>query len=186
MVKAIVIVDMLNDFVKEDGALPVAGAQDIIENIGKIKGKAEEYNVLVVCANDAHEQDDVEFKVWPVHAVKGTYGAKVTGDLAPVKGNLVMEKQDLSMFTNKQADALLKQKDIDELYVTGVATEYCDRALVLTDKDKYGNLVKGALDLGYEVNVVVDAIAGADLRKGDQNRALLEMGNAGAKPKYTG
>lgn len=185
MAKALLIVDMLNDFVEEDGALPVPGAKDIVENIGRIKGTAGEYGVLVAYANDAHEKDDPEFENWPPHAIKGTYGAQVIDDLAVTDGDTVIEKQDLSMFTNPRADYLLKYDLIDELYIAGVATEYCVRGAALD-----------AIAKGYKVNLVVDAIAGVDEiklpdgnvvpeTKGAVNRALLEMGNAGAKPMYT-
>ncbi|MFH1511377.1 MAG: isochorismatase family cysteine hydrolase [Candidatus Woesearchaeota archaeon] len=174
MAKAVVIVDMLNDFVQENGALPVPGAKSLVENIGKIRGKANAYNVLVVYANDAHSPNDPEFKTWPRHAVKGESGAKVIDELLPAACDLVIEKQEMSMFTNKDADKLLRSKGIDELYVVGVATEYCVRAAAL-----------GAASLGYKVNVVVDAISGVDIKKGDSTYALLEMGKAGVLPKYT-
>jgi len=128
----------------------------------------------VVYANDAHAEDDPEFKAWPKHCVAGTEGAEVVKELVPRMGDLVIPKQDLSVFTNREADRLLREAEIHELYVTGVATEYCVRGAALD-----------ALTKGYKVNVVVDAIAGVDLKKGDQARALLEMGNTGAKPVYT-
>jgi nicotinamidase/pyrazinamidase len=134
---------------------------------------AEQHNVAVIYANDAHAQDDPEFKAWPRHAVKGKIGARVIYELAPSNGALVIEKQDLSMFTNPEADKILREKGINELYVMGVATEYCVRGAVLD-----------AAKLNYKVNVVMDAIAGVDVQKGDQYRALLEMGNAGARPVY--
>ncbi len=69
--------------------------------------------------------------------------------------------------------------------MTGVATEYCVRGATLD-----------ALAKDYKVNLVVDAVAGVDEiklpdgtvvpeTKGAVNRALLEMGNKGAKPVYT-
>ncbi len=172
MTKALVIVDMLNDFVDEKGALPVKGARDLVGNIVSLKKAAENYNLAVVYANDAHTEDDPEFKVWPKHCVKDTFGAKVIDEL--VADGKAFEKQDLSMFTNKEADKVLRQYGISELYITGVATEYCVRAAALD-----------ARKLGYKVNVVVDAIAGVDLQKGDQYKALLEMGNAGVRPVTT-
>lgn len=194
MAKAIVVVDMLNDFVREEheggkGKLVVAGAERIVENIGRIKGTAGMYNILVIYANDAHAQEDPEFigygGQWPEHCVKGTKGADVVPELKPATGDVVLEKQALSMFTNPDADAILKRNDVDEIYLTGVATEYCVRAAALD-----------AIARGYKVNVVVDAIAGVDEivlangssvpeTKGAVARALLKMGNAGAKPVYT-
>ncbi len=174
MKRALLIVDMLNDFVQEDGKLPVPGAKDIVENIGRIKGAAGQYDMVVVYANDAHTKDDPEFKAWPEHAVAGTYGAKVVKELTPRIGDLVIPKQDLSVFTNSKADYMLREAEIHELYVTGVATEYCVKGAVLD-----------ALAANYKVNIVVDAIAGVDLQPGDQYKALIEMGNKGARPVTT-
>jgi len=185
MGKALVIVDMLNDFVDENGALPVEGARGLVENIGKIKGTAGEYGVFVVYANDAHSPEDIEFKKWPRHCVKGEYGAEVIDKLTPRENDLVIEKQDLSVFTNPETDKLLRERGIDELIVTGVATEYCVRGAVLD-----------GLELKYKVNVVVDGIAGVDEivlpdgtsvpgTKGAEARSLIEMGNVGARPMYT-
>ena len=171
MAKAVVIVDMLNDFVLEDGKLPVPGAQGLVETIGKVRGAAGERDVLVVYAREAHAKNDPEFKVWGEHGVKGTYGAQVVDELAPREGDLVIEKQELSMFTNPEADNWLRQRGVDELYIAGVATEYCVRGAALD-----------ALAKGYRVNLIVDAIEGVDLQKGDKYRALVEMGNAGARP----
>jgi len=174
MAKAVVIVDMLNDFVDEKGALPVKGALELVGNIIKIKKKAEEHGIIVVYANDSHAEGDPEFKIWPRHAVKGESGADMVEGLSPTDKDIVIEKQELSLFTNQHADNILKEKDVDELFLMGVATDYCVKESVLD-----------ALKNSYAVNVVVDAIAGVDLKPGGQSRALLEMSNAGAKAKTT-
>ncbi|MCK5255169.1 MAG: isochorismatase family protein, partial [Deltaproteobacteria bacterium] len=70
---AILVIDMLNDFVDKDGALYVQGAEKLIPNIQKLIKHFD--NVIFVC--DEHDQDDIEFKTWPVHAVFGTNGAKL-------------------------------------------------------------------------------------------------------------
>jgi len=174
MTKALVIVDMLNDFVQENGALPVKGAKDLVENIAMLAEKARAQGITVVYANDAHAPDDKEFKLWPKHCVKDTYGAQVVEKLKPQLDDLVITKQDLSLFTNPDAEWNLTKrlgKLVQQLYITGVATEYCVGAAALD-----------ARKLGYTVNVVVDAIAGVDLQKGDQYKALIEMGNAGVRP----
>jgi len=180
---------MLNDFVAQDGTyqpkLPVREAETLVETIGKVKRKAKECGVLVMYANDAHAKDDPEFKLWPEHALKGTYGAEVVDGLKPTKRDIIVEKQDLSVFTNPETQAILKKARVDELYIMGVATEYCIRGAALD-----------AVDLRYKVNVVVDAIAGVDEiilpngravpeTKGAVTRALLEMGNKRVRPVYT-
>jgi len=176
---------MLNDFVNEDGRLPVKGAKDLIENIKKIRKQAKLAGLPIIYANDAHDPDDEEFKKWPKHAVKGEKSAEVISDLAPESDDLVISKQDLSMFTVPTTCDTLKNKDIDELYLTGIATEYCVLAAAMCVQDKFGKDVKGAIERGFKVNLVVDTITGIDLKPGDHAKALVEMGQAGVRPIYT-
>jgi len=178
--KAVVIVDMLNDFVNEKGALYLRQAKNLVANMTKLKTAG-----IVVYANDAHDEDDKEFETWPVHAVKGTYGAQVIDELTPRENDIVIEKKDICVFTNKDADEMLRGKKIDELYVSGIAIKFCIRDLILSSRTKYGDKIAGALQRGYKVNVVVDAIAGADVKPGDQYRVLMELGAGGARPVTT-
>ncbi len=188
MAKALLVVDMLNDFVKADdnycGKLVVPGASALVEGIAYLVKCARENGVMVAYANDAHSSDDPEFQSWPPHAVEGTYGAEVIKELAPKDSDMVFRKRHLSVFTNSSIDRILRENGVDEIYVVGVATEYCVK-----------NAVLDGLKNGYSLNVVVDAIAGVDeIRlpggtsvpgtKGSVAEALVEMGNAGAKAVY--
>jgi nicotinamidase/pyrazinamidase len=67
--------------------------------------------------------------------------------------------------------SVLRRRAIDTMYVAGLATDYCVRGTVLD-----------ALEKGYKVNVVTDAIRAVDLEPGDGERALREMCAAGAEP----
>ena len=66
-------------------------------------------------------------------------------------------------------DETLSALNIRRLYVGGLATDYCVRSSVLD-----------ALSAGYDVTVLVDAIAGVDINQGDSVKALEEMRLAGA------
>ena len=170
MKKALIIVDMLNDFIRDDGKLPIKNTDYVIENIGKIKGAYEENNILVIYANDSHDKDDPEFKDWPEHCVKGTYGAEIIDELAKSSENVIIEKKTFSGFSNRKMDIALQLNNVKEVYVTGVATDYCVKHTAL-EAQKYG----------YETYLVTDAIQGAEVNKGDTNNALIKMGNAGIK-----
>jgi nicotinamidase/pyrazinamidase len=63
----------------------------------------------------------------------------------------------------------LHDRQIDSLYVSGIATEYCVKATVLD-----------ALSAGLRVTLLPDAVAGIDVHPGDADRALEEMSKAGA------
>jgi len=73
--RALIIVDMLDDFV--DGKLANPRAQAIIGPLQRLLAHARSDGWVVVFSNDAHEPDDPELRVWGEHAMAGTPGAGV-------------------------------------------------------------------------------------------------------------
>lgn len=125
MKKALIIVDMLNDFMLEGAPLRVEGAVKIIPNIKREieTARKDGYPVIYVC--DAHKKDDPEFKIWPKHCVEGSYGAQVHTDLAPEKGDKIIYKTRYSGFFNTNLDNVLRNLGVDTLIITGVVTNIC-------------------------------------------------------------
>lgn len=137
MVKVLVIVDMLNDFMDPMGALFCG--DEARQIIPVIKGKLKEYvsngqAVIYIC--DSHAADDREFTRFPSHAVKGTWGAEIIPELKmPEAGSQAyyITKQRYSAFYNTGLDDLLQQicreqggslADL-EVEVTGNCTNIC-------------------------------------------------------------
>ena len=82
--KALIIIDMLDDFV--DGALANPKAQAIVPNLQRFLAHAREAGWIVVFSNDAHQPGDPEMAVWGPHAMAGAPGAEVIKALAPREG----------------------------------------------------------------------------------------------------
>jgi len=126
MGKMLVVVDMLNDFVGEGGSLFFQAGKNIIP---AVKARIDAYRALkggrVVFVNDAHDVDDVEFRKWPAHAVKGTAGASVVGELAPLLGEAVFEKTRYSGWYKTPMSLLVKTEMPDEVEIVGVCTGIC-------------------------------------------------------------
>ena len=164
--EALLIIDMLNDFVLEGAPLEVPGTRKVIPVIKKeIKeAKAKDNPVIYVC--DAHDKDDKEFSKfgWPVHAVKGTKGAEVIDELKPEKDDIVIEKTTYSGFYNTRLDEILKKLGVKNLRLTGCVTHIC---VMFTASD--------AVLRDYKVTVVKEGIAG--LSKEDHDAALRIMKN---------
>ena len=70
--------------------------------------------------------------------------------------------------TPTELDSKLRDRGIERVVVVGLATDYCVKATALD-----------AARLGYETNVLTDAIAAVDLEPGDGARAIDEMAAAG-------
>ncbi|MDI6891636.1 MAG: isochorismatase family cysteine hydrolase [Actinomycetota bacterium] len=159
---ALLIIDMLNDFVKEGGALVVPAAAGIISHIEVELKKAREAKTPVIYVNDSHSPDDAEFESWPKHAVEGTWGAEVVKELAPSEGEHVVSKRRYSGFFGTNLDLLLHELDVKTLTLTGTVTNICVYSTAL---DAYMR--------GYEIVVVENCIAG--LTKEDHETALRWM-----------
>jgi len=137
MPQAILIVDMLNDFVRPEGALAVPGAQEIIPNIQRELAAARKAGHAVIYVCDAHDPDDLEFKRYPAHAVAGSQGAEIISELSPAPGDQVIPKKRLSAFYNTRLDNVISRVQPEKATVVGVVTHICVMEAVagLCDRD---------------------------------------------------
>jgi len=122
---ALVIADMIHDFVDESGKLYVPGISEIVPAIAALIAEARSQGVPVLFVNDAHDPDDFEFKQWGEHAVDGSLGAQVVGELAPAEGDYVIEKKRYSIFYKTDVEELLEKLGIHHLVITGTVTNIC-------------------------------------------------------------
>src|SRR6266581_2915382 len=101
--------------------------------------------------------------------------ARFHPDLQMPKGAVIVSKgmdpeQDsysaFQAFTDRGRDleSTLHELDVDELFICGLATDYCVRATTLD-----------GLRRGLDVRVLRDAIRGVDLKPGDSEMAMKEM-----------
>jgi nicotinamidase-related amidase len=178
--RALVIVDYQNDFASPDGALSVPGAEGIADRLNELAASGE--FAFVVATRDWHPPDHGSFVTsdaagrWPVHCVVSTSGAELHPALARDHVDLVLDKgtdpatEGYSAFDATGLGDLLRDRGVDELLVTGLATDYCVKATALD-----------ALAEGFAVTVELDAVRGVDLRAGDSARALDEVRAAGGR-----
>lgn len=124
MKTAVIVVDMLNDFVT--GVLKCERAPRIIPNIQRLLDFTRKKGIPVIYANDTHLPGvDKEFEVWPPHAVVGTKGAEVIDELKPVKGDYIIQKRRYSAFYGTDLDLLLRELHVDTLVLVGLITDVC-------------------------------------------------------------
>ena len=128
--KAIIIIDMLNDFVT--GALEVKRAKRVIPNLQRLIEAARKSNVPIIYSNDAHYPQDVEVtRKWGKHAIKGTKGAEVIPELKPSEKDYIVEKRTYSGFYETGLDPLLRSlydgEGVKTLILGGLHTHICVR-----------------------------------------------------------
>jgi nicotinamidase/pyrazinamidase len=160
--KALLVIDMLNDFVLDGAPLKIPHVEKIIEPVKRETEKArnEGYPVIYLC--DSHNKNDREFKMFPPHAVKNTEGSKIIEELKPQGTDIILRKSTFSAFFGTDLDKVLKRLNIKKLIFTGVATSIC---VLYTVVD--------ALMRDYGVYIVEDAVIG--LNPEDHRFALKQM-----------
>ena len=125
MSDALLIVDMVNDFVT--GKLGTPRAKRIVPNIRTLANAARDTGLPVIFVNDAHLPKDFELKIWGPHSMKGTKGAEIIPQLTAEKGDYVLEKRTYSAFFETPLDTVLRAHDVKNLVITGLHTNICDR-----------------------------------------------------------
>jgi len=123
---AVVIIDMLNDFVT--GGLKCERAKRIIPNLKKLIDAARSNKIPVIYSNDAHYEDDFEVvNRWGKHAIKSTKGAEVIPELKPTKKDYIVDKNTYSGFYDTGLEPLLRSKGIKTVILGGLHTNICVR-----------------------------------------------------------
>ena len=88
--KALIIVDMLNDFIDPQGELYCgATAEAVTPVVSRYLKLARQQGDLVVYLQDSHTADDLEFQKFPPHCITGSWGGRILDVLAPKKGEIV-------------------------------------------------------------------------------------------------
>lgn len=162
--KALIIVDMLIDFV--DGKLANPRAERIIEPLKQLLDHARQSGWVIVFSNDAHRPDDPELKVWGEHAMEGDPGARVIDVLEPREGEKEWQspKRSYGAFDNTGLDEQLKTLGVDEVVLTGQHTHICVR------HTSYGALIRG-----YGITVPSDAVCAFEGVDEDDALEYLKM-----------
>ncbi|MDG6929310.1 MAG: isochorismatase family protein [Nitrososphaerota archaeon] len=172
------VVDMQNDFM-DGGALPVPGSLGVLPKVNEYVRAFSGRCLPVLFTRDWHPPDHISFASrggpWPPHCVRGTGGAGFHGLLDVPAGATVISKagerdgEAYSAFQGTRAAETLRGLSVRELYVCGVATDYCVR-----------QTVNDALSEGFLVFLLMDAVKGIDDE--GSKAAVDEMVRNGAVP----
>lgn len=176
MKAALLLVDLQNDFMPT-GALPVSEGDQIIPLINKIQTQFDcivatqdwHPNNHQSFANnhvgkkvlDVIDLQGIEQVLWPVHCVQDTFGAELVATLDTQRIRKIVYKGtdwqidsysgffDNGHLKKTELDAYLKQQQITDVYICGLATDFCV---------KYSAL--DAVQLGFKTYVIQDACRG--------------------------
>lgn len=170
--KALLIVDLQNDFLPT-GSLGVKEGDKIIPIVNELMNQFP----IIIASKDWHPETSVHFEKWPVHCVANTEGAAFPEDLNSDKIQEVFYKgtdnkdDGYSAFeaTSKSLSQYITDKQINELYIAGIATDFCVKASV-----------EDALKEGIKTYIITDATKAVNEKPRDYNKALEELEKKGA------
>jgi nicotinamidase/pyrazinamidase len=196
---ALIIVDMQNDFI-EGGALAVPGGKGLVPLINKLQPHfdlivaTQDWHPANHGSFAANHPGAKAFEVidlnglaqtlWPIHCVQNTPGADFAPGLDRSRWAAIFQKgidpkvdSYSGLFDNGKRRAtglgdFLKKRGVDQVYVLGLATDYCVKFTALD-----------SLALGFKTALIEDASKGVDLHPCDVQKAIGELGQAGVTIK---
>ncbi len=162
MKEALVIIDAINDFLRDDGQLAAFGVpahaalQNSIANTRKAldTARARGTKVVFVRTSFSPGHPELEGVTAPFYAahrtnnwlVGGTWGTQIHDDLAPAPGEAVIDKMRINPFTSDSFRAEIE--DVDRLVIVGVATNLAVE-----------EAVRSGAALGFDIVVLEDCCA---------------------------
>lgn len=176
--QALIVVDVQNDFCP-GGTLAVAHGDEVVAPLNELIDQFLERGDPVFKSRDWHPPTTKHFAAyggtWPIHCVQNTKGAEFHPALRDDPRIKIVSKglgdtDCYSAFDETDLAAQLVKEGVKELLVGGLATDYCVK-----------NTVLDAIDKGFSVKAVAEAMRAVDLHSGDGEKAIEEMRAAGAE-----
>ena len=162
-IKALIVVDMLNDFIDKKGALYCGEtARKIIPFIQERLQVFRKRGDVVIYLQDSHDENDKEFEKFPKHCIAGTWGGKIIDELTPGPNEKVVPKKRYSGFYGTGLEKIIADAGVEDIEVVGVCTSICVM-----------DTVGGLANRDYKISVPVKTVA--DFDPGFHEFALKRM-----------
>ncbi|MCB0184325.1 MAG: cysteine hydrolase [Caldilineaceae bacterium] len=167
---ALMVIDMQRDFLYPDGFGAFLGndvtlLQRTVKPIQAVLAAARERGMLIIHTREGHKPDlsdcpPTKLDRWPEGTrigdqgpmgrilIQGEKGHDIIEEVAPLAGEIVLDKPGKSSFYATDLDDILQKHGIRNLLITGVTTDVCCSATVI-----------GANDRGYNAIVLADCVA---------------------------
>ena len=151
MANIVLVIDMLRGFLEEGYPLYIgAEARRIVPNIQGLLERELARGAKAFFISDHHDPDDLEFKMFPPHCIKGTMEAEIIPELAKYPGETIAKRR-YSGFFDTELEEKLKELKPEKIIVCGVLTDICVM-----------HTVADARNRDYQVEVPVDCVASSD------------------------
>jgi len=160
---AVLVVDMLNDFLEDGGRMVLPVGRRLYEAINTLLEAARESGTQIIWLCDEHPPVDGEFRKRTVHCLRGSWGAQIVDGLTRRPDEERIPKRRFSGFFETDLDLRLRELGIRTVIVVGIVTNICVRSTV-----------HDAFFRGYDVIVPRDCVAATGER--EQESSLYDIG----------
>ena len=177
--KALIVVDVQNDFCP-GGSLAVASGDEVVAPLNELAKEFLDRGEPVFKTRDWHPARTKHFAAyggtWPIHCVQGTRGAQFHADLIDDPRITIISKgtdesaDGYSGFDGTNLAQLLREEGVAEVWVGGLATDYCVKHTVLDARRE-----------GFTVKALADAMRPVNVKSTDGASAIEEMKASGAE-----
>lgn len=131
---ALVIVDMINGFVRE-GALQSLRVEGIIPQITELMKKCEEKGIVKLAFADCHGEESPEFDAYPAHCMRGSTEGEIVEEIQGMGGYTLITKNSTNGFLEEEFRVWLNENEgINTFIVTGDCTDICVQQFAITLK----------------------------------------------------
>jgi len=152
---ALLVIDMQNFFVHEDGEAFIPQTHEILENIQALLKLFRSKKLPVIYTSHSHKSAEYDGGNmtwwWDVNCIEGSHGAEIFEAIKPLPEEKIISKHRYSAFEGTDLDMTLRCLGVTDLVVTGVMTNMCCET---TTRDAFGK--------NYRVQFLCDATATSD------------------------
>jgi nicotinamidase-related amidase len=122
--RALVVIDMINTYDHEDAERLRASAEEVVPVLGELVARARKADAPVIYVNDNFGEWRSDHRALVDEALSGEHGSLVE-PIVPDEDAMFVVKARHSIFYETPLEYLLDQEDIEEVVLTGQATEQC-------------------------------------------------------------
>lgn len=145
---AILVVDMINDYLSPEGRIICERGRDIILPINSVLAFCRSRGGSVVfCNTEIRDGNEPIARRWGVHAEAGAFASKLYDQLDVATLDIIVPKSSYNAFFQTELERTLRQKSIRHVVVVGIHTHVC---VLLTSAAAY--------DYGFDVIVLEDCM----------------------------
>jgi len=131
---AMIIVDMINGFVRE-GALKSNRVENLISDIVYLSKQCDATGIKKLAFSDSHPEDSPEFTAYPVHCLENTNEAEIVDEIKNAGGYELIRKNSTNGFHEPLFQEWMKRyPNVNTFIITGDCTDICIQQLAVTLK----------------------------------------------------